>query len=67
MKDISEKFAGRGSLGLYYEGYLPTGSPKAVLLIVHGLAEHFGRYASVADHFVSGGYAVYGFDQRGHG
>jgi len=37
------------------------------LLVAHGLAEHSGRYINIVNHFVPKGYAVYGFDQRGHG
>jgi alpha-beta hydrolase superfamily lysophospholipase len=38
-----------------------------VLLVVHGLGEHCGRYMNVVDHFVPLGYAVYGLDHIGHG
>jgi alpha-beta hydrolase superfamily lysophospholipase len=37
---------------IYYQCWLPEGEPRAVLLIVHGLAEHSGRYMNVVDHFV---------------
>lgn len=37
------------------------------MLVVHGLAEHIGRYSNLVNYFVPKGYAVYGFDQRGHG
>ncbi|QJD83183.1 alpha/beta hydrolase [Cohnella herbarum] len=40
---------------------------KAVIGIVHGMGEHVGRYAHVAEMFGAEGYAVIGFDQRGHG
>jgi acylglycerol lipase len=46
---------------------LPESEPKAVLLTVHGLAEHSGRYLNVVNHFVPLGYAVYGIDHLGHG
>ncbi len=52
---------------IYYQAWLPETAPKAVLLIVHGLAEHSGRYMNVVNHFVPLGYAVYGFDHIGHG
>ncbi len=51
----------------YYQCWLPEGEPKAVILIVHGLAEHCGRYTNVFNHFVPLGYAVYGVDHLGHG
>ncbi len=41
--------------------------PKAAVLIVHGLAEHLGRYAYVVEKLNSFGYSVYRFDNRGHG
>jgi alpha-beta hydrolase superfamily lysophospholipase len=67
MKQISGKLKGQGNLNLFYQGYLPTESPIGVLLIIHGLAEHIGRYMNIVDYFVPRGYAIYGFDQRGHG
>lgn len=42
-------------------------SPRATLIIVHGLCEHSGRYDHVAAHLTAGGYHVYRFDLRGHG
>lgn len=52
---------------LHTESWLPDGPPKAAVLIVHGLAEHIGRYAHVAEYLVARGYAVYGLDHRTHG
>ncbi len=52
---------------LHTESWLPDNPPKAVVLIVHGLAEHIGRYAHVAEYLVARGYAVYGLDHRTHG
>ena len=66
MKHIEGSFIGQGNLHLYYQGWLPAGAPRAVLLIVHGLAEHSGRYRNIASRFTKLGYAVYGLDQRGH-
>jgi alpha-beta hydrolase superfamily lysophospholipase len=45
----------------------PTGQAKAIVLIVHGLAEHSARYARLADRLTAAGYAVYAPDHRGHG
>jgi acylglycerol lipase len=42
-------------------------SPKALLVIVHGLAEHSGRYDYVARKFNENQFSVYRFDNRGHG
>lgn len=40
---------------------------RAVLVIVHGLCEHSGRYQHVTAEFNHFGYSVYRFDNRGHG
>ena len=42
-------------------------NPKAACVIVHGLAEHYGRYDYVAEKLLGAGYAVVRFDHRGHG
>ncbi len=67
MEHIEGHFKGHENLNLYYQVWLPSCNPKAILLVVHGLAEHSGRYLNLADHFVSMGYTVCGFDHRGHG
>lgn len=67
MKHLEGEFKGYQQLKLYYQSWLPANGLKAVLLVVHGLAEHSGRYFNLVNHFVLKGYAVYGFDQRGHG
>lgn len=47
---------------------LPNGQrPRALVLLVHGLGEHAGRYAELAADLNAWGYAVRGYDQRGHG
>lgn len=45
----------------------PAGSPRLVVLLVHGYAEHFGRYAHVIDRLATDGAVVYAPDHRGHG
>lgn len=42
-------------------------TPRGVVLIVHGLGEHAGRYDHVADKLRHWGFAVRGYDQCGHG
>lgn len=45
----------------------PVESAKAAVVIVHGLAEHSGRYDYVAKALNKAGYTAYGPDLRGHG
>jgi alpha-beta hydrolase superfamily lysophospholipase len=40
---------------------------RGVVLLVHGLGEHMGRYEGLAQHLVEWGFAVRGYDQFGHG
>ena len=41
--------------------------PRGSVLILHGYAEHQGRYRALKDARVQGGYDVYSYDQYGHG
>ncbi len=41
--------------------------PRAILVLLHGLAEHSGRYARFADFMAQRGFQVYAHDHRGHG
>ncbi|MBJ2247786.1 alpha/beta hydrolase [Pseudomonas haemolytica] len=52
---------------LYVNQWLPDGSPKALVMLSHGMAEHSGRYARLAEALCGAGYGVYALDQRGHG
>lgn len=45
----------------------PGVRPRGVVLIVHGLGEHAGRYDHVAQQLNAWGFAVRGYDQCGHG
>jgi acylglycerol lipase len=52
---------------LYGRGWPCDVRPKAVVCVVHGLGEHCGRYAHVAEALNTAAYAVLAYDQRGHG
>ncbi|MDA8020932.1 MAG: alpha/beta hydrolase [Thermoanaerobaculia bacterium] len=54
-------------LPIHWQGWLPDGEARAVFLIVHGLAEHSGRYVELVTHCRAAGIACYGLDLRGHG
>ncbi len=45
----------------------PEGKPKAVLQIVHGIAEHISRYEEFARFMARQGFLVVGEDHMGHG
>ncbi len=67
MEHIEGRFTGLRNLEIYYQGWLPADGVKAVLLVVHGLGEHGGRYMNVVNHFVPLGFGVYALDHIGHG
>jgi alpha-beta hydrolase superfamily lysophospholipase len=47
--------------------YNPDAPAEAVVIIVHGMAEHQKRYAEIAEELRSNFFTVYTYDQRGHG
>jgi acylglycerol lipase len=52
---------------LYWRRYSPEGEVRAVLLFVHGLAEHSGRYIHVMEFFAERGFDCWAVDYRCHG
>lgn len=67
MKHQDGYFKNQENQSIYFQSWLPDNPAKAVLLIVHGLNEHCGRYDHFSDFFVNEGFAVYGMDLIGHG
>lgn len=47
--------------------WAPADSPRAVVQLAHGVAEHATRYARLAEALTAAGYLVYANDHRGHG
>jgi alpha-beta hydrolase superfamily lysophospholipase len=54
-------------LQLHTQTWEPTASPEATVVLVHGYAEHCGRYGHVAKQLVTEGATVCAYDQRGYG
>jgi alpha-beta hydrolase superfamily lysophospholipase len=52
---------------LFERVWRPESAPRAVAFIIHGYAEHSGRYDWTARQLAVRGYAVAAFDLRGHG
>jgi len=57
---------GVGRLRLHYQAW-ETPGPRAALVVVHGLAEHSGRYERFGTDLAAYGYSTYVMDLRGHG
>lgn len=64
--EISTK-PGTGGVTLHTIRWTPDAKPTAEILLVHGYAEHSGRYEHVAQRFCAAGFAVTSLDHRGHG
>src|SRR5690348_2969691 len=52
---------------LYAEVFVPSDTPRGVVVITHGYAEHCGRYHEVANVLVRADWAALAYDVRGHG
>ena len=52
---------------IFYQTWKPEGTPKACILLVHGIGEHSGRYEHVANWFNQRGYLFMSYDLPGHG
>lgn len=52
---------------LYVNQWMPDAPPRALVMLSHGMAEHSGRYARLAQALCDAGYGLYAPDQRGHG
>lgn len=56
--------------GIKLTGYLDksrTNDLRGIIVLIHGLGEHAGRYSHVADFFSAAGFSVLRVDLRGHG
>jgi alpha-beta hydrolase superfamily lysophospholipase len=68
IQETESSFEGVGGLKLYTKTWQPgRRSPVAVLVIVHGVGEHIGRYQNLVDCLVPAGIVLNGYDQRGFG
>ena len=52
MQSSEGTFQGDAGLELYYQSWHPADQPKAVLVVIHGVAEHSDRYLNVVDNLV---------------
>jgi acylglycerol lipase len=56
------------STGQYWQAWTDDGTPvRGVVVLVHGVHEHGGRYAHVGTRLAAAGYPVYAVDHPGHG
>ena len=56
-----------GAAQIHYCRWTPEGQPKAVLQIIHGIAEFVERYDEFANYLTKQGFVVVAEDHMGHG
>lgn len=67
MQVIESTFLGGDGIVLFRRSWLPEGAVKGAIALVHGYAEHSGRYAWFGQQLTAAGYALHAYDLRGHG
>ena len=60
-------FDGVDGVRIVYDVWTPDATPRAVVILSHGLGEHARRYDHVAQRFGRDGLLTYALDHRGHG
>ena len=60
-------FDSQGAGKIRCRSWLPQGEPRAVVQLVHGIAEHVDRYDGFARFLTEQGFAVVAEDHMGHG
>jgi len=63
---VEGHFPGAGGRDLFGRAWIPD-SPRAAVLLVHGFAEHSGRYEHVGSWLAARRFAVHALDHQGHG
>jgi alpha-beta hydrolase superfamily lysophospholipase len=66
VRRSESRFEGADGASLFRRSWLPP-LAEHVLVVVHGFAEHSGRYDELGAWFASRGCAVHALDHRGHG
>ncbi|MDO5014418.1 MAG: alpha/beta hydrolase [Clostridia bacterium] len=67
MKVTHSNFKSKEGTKINYLCWEDDNFDKDVLVLVHGMAEHIGRYDEIGRYFASKGFKVYGNDHLGHG
>lgn len=66
LRRIEDSFEGCEGIRLFRRAWLPD-APSRAILVVHGFAEHSGRYDALGAWLAERGCAVHACDLRGHG
>ena len=67
MREIESVWNTPDGWSLAWSEWAPDDEPRACIVLVHGLGEHYQRYQHVVNRYLTNGFAVIAFDHRGHG
>src|SRR5437899_2301110 len=67
LANLFSQYIHRAPLYVYAIHALPTSSPVASILFIHGYGEHIDRYHALMHYLSNHGVVCWGFDQRGFG
>ncbi|WP_286696043.1 alpha/beta hydrolase [Spongiibacter sp. UBA1325] len=67
MQTENSAFTNRSGQKIFQSSWLPASAPQAVVCIIHGLGEHSGRYAALAESLAAAGFACFALDHPAHG
>lgn len=67
MTQREDRITGGAGLNIFVRSWRPAGTPRAVVVICHGVKSHSGYYGWAAEQLVAHGLAVYALDLHGRG
>lgn len=62
-----QTFKGVGGLNIFMRSWRPEGTPRAVIVLIHGFNAHSGYMTWPAERFAMNGFAAFALDLRGRG
>ena len=67
VKLLEEKIDSTKGIRIHIRSWRPTSTPRAVVVICHGVNSHGGQYTWVGEQFAASGFAAFALDLRGRG
>jgi acylglycerol lipase len=64
---VEERVESTNSITIFVRSWQPPVSPRAVVVICHGVNSHGGQYLWAGEQFAASGFAVFALDLRGRG
>jgi acylglycerol lipase len=62
-----QKIESAKGLKIFVRSWIPASTPRAVVVVCHGVNSHSGQYLWVGEQFAAAGYAAFALDLRGRG